>query len=345
MILVTLLKTVAPPRSPHQCGFLKLQSGGDFSLVERVGRNIPPYAILSHTWGENDEEVTFKDLLEDKGEEKAGYAKLRFCAKQAARDGLEYFWVDTACIDKSSSAELSEAINSMFCWYQNAVKCYAYLSDVSTTGRARSVPFPNSRWFTRGWTLQELLAPKSVEFFSVEGNLLGDKVTLTHEVTMTTGISVDALQGRRPVSRFGVEERMLWAAKRETTREEDFAYSLLGIFDIHMPLIYGEGRKNALRRLQKVVEEFSTTTADTLSQVVQHRNTIQEAQPTYYIPFPRNRYFVGRSKELGELKQRLIADHDCQTMSIVGLGGTGKTQVALQFTYMVKESCPQFSIF
>lgn len=96
---------------------LKLREDGEFILVERAGRNIPPYAILSHTWGADEEEVSFKDLIEGRGKNKAGYRKLRFCGEQAAKDALHFFWVDTCCIDKSSSSELSEAINSMFRWY------------------------------------------------------------------------------------------------------------------------------------------------------------------------------------------------------------------------------------
>jgi hypothetical protein len=233
---------------------LNLHDDGEFSLTEFVGENIPRYAILSHTWGADGEEVTFKDLMKGTGTSKAGYHKIRFCGEQAAADGLQYFWVDTCCIDKSSSAEISEAINSMFRWYHDAAKCYVYLSDVSIGGSTWEPAFQKSRWFTRGWTLQELIAPPSVEFFSVEGERLGDKKLLERQIHEITGITTRALQGD-PLSHFSVNERMSWAAKRETKREEDAAYSLLGIFNIHMPLIYGEGRKKALVRLRKEIEE------------------------------------------------------------------------------------------
>ena len=198
------------------------------------------------------------------GETKTGYRKIRFCGKQAANDGLQFFWADTCCIDKSSSAELSEAINSMFRWYHNVTKCYVFLSDVSVRCAARSdlatqetsePAFQQSRWFTRGWTLQELLAPTSVDFFSAEGERLGAKDSFVQEIHNITGISIQALQGH-PLTNFSVDERMSWAEKRETKREEDAVYSLLGIFDIYMPLIYGEGRKRALRRLQKEIREY-----------------------------------------------------------------------------------------
>jgi Heterokaryon incompatibility protein (HET) len=242
---------------------LRLEDDGEFSPVEFFGKNIPHYAILSHTWGADYEEVTFKDIVKGKGKSKAGYAKIRFCGKQAAKDDLQYFWVDTCCIDKSSSTELSEAINSMFRWYQNAAKCYVYLSDVSIGGSVGNdlssqqtwkPAFQGSRWFNRGWTLQELVAPTSVEFYSVEGERLGYKDLLVQEIHEITGIAVRALQGSA-LSGFSVDERMLWAAGRETTREEDAAYSLLGIFDIHMPLLYGEGQEKALIRLQKEIKE------------------------------------------------------------------------------------------
>jgi len=242
---------------------LRLEDDGEFSLVEFAGKNVPPYAVLSHTWGADDKEVAFKDLENGAGKSKTGYSKVHFCGKQAAKDGLQFFWVDTCCIDKSSSAELSEAINSMFRWYHYAAKCYVYLSDVSVSGsggsglssqRTWKPAFRHSRWFTRGWTLQELLAPTSVEFFSAEGERLGNKVSLVQEIHDTTGISIQALQGS-PLSQFSVNERMSWAERRETKREEDAAYCLLGIFDIHMPLIYGEGREKALIRLQKEIKE------------------------------------------------------------------------------------------
>jgi hypothetical protein len=240
---------------------LQLKTNGEFVLTEDLISNIPPYAILSHTWGNDNEEVTFKDLAEGPRSTKTGYRKIQFCAEQAARDGLQYFWVDTCCIDKSNNTELSEAINSMFRWYRNAAKCYVYLSDVSTSEHNQNnlspqsweAAFRKSRWFTRGWTLQELIAPPSVEFFSKECKRLGDRKSLERQVHEVTGLAVRALQGGA-LFEFSIAERMSWAEKRETKREEDKAYSLLGIFDICMPLIYGEGIENAFRRLHKEIE-------------------------------------------------------------------------------------------
>jgi Heterokaryon incompatibility protein (HET) len=240
---------------------LEYNNEGDFRLTDSFGDETPQYAILSHTWGAG--EVTFKDLVDDTGKGKAGYRKIQFCGQQARRDGLKYFWVDTCCIDKSNSTELAKAINSMFRWYRNATKCYVYLSDVYAEKQKTSDPssdrtsesaFQRSRWFTRGWTLQELLAPCSVEFFSQEGKLLGDKKSLERQIHERTGIAVAALQGT-PLSHFGVDERLSWAANRQTTCEEDGAYSLLGIFNVFMSLIYGEGRDNAFIRLRNKIDK------------------------------------------------------------------------------------------
>ena len=240
---------------------LKSNDGDGFSLVDFFCDDIPEYAILSHRWGA--EEVTFADLKSSTGRSKAGYRKIQFCGEQAMRDGLQYFWVDTCCIDKTSSSELTEAINSMFRWYQDSTKCYVYLPDVprrrDRNGKAKEPwesTFRKSTWFTRGWTLQELIAPKSLGFFSEEEELLGDKISLEREISETTGIPVKALRGD-PLSDFSVTERMLWAESRDTTRKEDMAYSLLGIFDVHMPLIYGEGKEKALKRLRDEIEKAS----------------------------------------------------------------------------------------
>jgi len=239
---------------------LQYNNDGEVSLTTFFADKIPQkYAILSHTW--EAEEVTFEDLQNGTGTKKAGYNKIRFCGEQARRDGLQYFWVDTCCIDKSSSAELSEAINSMFRWYRESTKCYVYLLDVlrtavNTDDLAWESAFRKSRWFTRGWTLQELIAPISVEFFSKEGELLGDKSTLEQHVCEITGIPAKALQGS-PLPNFSIAERMSWAEQRKTTCEEDKAYSLLGIFDISIPVIYGEGREKALKRLREEIDKAS----------------------------------------------------------------------------------------
>ena len=240
--------------------FLESDGNGDFCLTKDLIRDIPAYAILSHTWGDDNQEVTYEDLAEGLGKSKAGYQKIRFCGEQAAKDGLRYFWVDTCCIDKTNAVELQMSINSMFKWYKNAVKCYVYLSDVSIledklendSNLDVQSGFRTARWFTRGWTLQELLAPSSVEFFSTNYKRLGDKLSLERLIHEITGIPVEALQGY-DLTTFSIDERVSWVAKRETKHEEDIAYSLFGFFGIFLPLLYGEGRENAFRRLREEV--------------------------------------------------------------------------------------------
>jgi WD40 repeat protein len=242
--------------------FLKFNDDGEPSLIERDSTNIPPaYGILSHTWGADIDEVTYDDLRSgsDIHKQKPGYDKIRFCARRADEDGLRYFWIDTCSINKANFTELSEAINSMFKYYHQATRCYVYLSDVpdpkDPTSTAESA-FPRSRWFKRGWTLQELLAPSSLQFFSRAGELLGSKESRAQQIHQMTGIDVEALQGY-PLTKFSIEKRISWATRRETKIEEDAAYSLLGIFDVHMTLIYGEGRQKAFHRLYRKVQKSS----------------------------------------------------------------------------------------
>ncbi|KAF1967249.1 HET-domain-containing protein, partial [Bimuria novae-zelandiae CBS 107.79] len=243
---------------------LKLSGNGEISFTKNIldENKIPRYAILSHTWQE-DQEVTFDEFSNDESKSKAGYDKLRFCAEQAKFDGLEYFWVDTCCINKADAVEVQDAINSMFRWYQKASQCYVYLADVSIKKREADYEnfqytwepsFRQSRWFTRGWTLQELLAPHSVKFFSKEGTRLGDKKSLERQIHEITGIPRRVLQGA-PLHDFSKEHRLSWSEGRHTTRKEDRAYSMLGIFGIFMVPNYGEGEENALRRLHKEIME------------------------------------------------------------------------------------------
>jgi hypothetical protein len=262
---------------------LRIEDDEGFSLVEHFGNSIPPYAILSHTWGEDHEEVTFRDLMGATGKSKAGYRKLIFGRKQAAIDNLRHFWIDTCCIDKSSSAELSEAINSMYAWYRGSTVCYAYLWDVvdkmshgtedsdqdfrqdlnpisfrSATNARENVynlgNWTKSRWFSRGWTLQELIAPKVVEFYSREWGLIGTKIAQSECISRRTAIPERILHGDILHS-CSVAQRMSWASQRDTKREEDKAYCLLGIFGMNMPLIYGEGKQSFLRLQLAILDQ------------------------------------------------------------------------------------------
>ncbi|OQV09550.1 hypothetical protein CLAIMM_13658, partial [Cladophialophora immunda] len=325
---------------------LKFDGDGQLSLTKDLIDDIPHYAILSHTWGADDEEVTFNDLKDGSGKRKAGYEKIRFCGDQARKDKLEYFWVDTCCIDKANHAELAEAIISMYAWYRDAEKCYVYLSDVSVgvvdknrqPEQIWEAEFRKSRWFTRGWTLQELLAPKSVEFFARGGAWLGDKHTLQRLIHKTTEIPLTALRGV-PLLTFSVEERMRWTAKRNTKRKEDKAYCLLGIFNVFMPPMYGEG-ENAFIRLQSEIDKLSGSKVDS-NKVPRAR----DARPVWHIPFSQTSEFIGRTYQLQHLKQMVEEFGRSQIVSILGLGGVGKSRLALELVYQIRSEHPQYSHF
>lgn len=224
--------------------------------------HLPPYAILSHTWSQKaEDEVTLQDMEDGTAARKAGYAKIEFCMRQAEKDDMEHCWVDTCCIDKKDLPELAESIVSMFRWYRIARKCYVYLSDVGSMDPARNKSdrqseFEASRWFRRGWTLQELLAPTGVVFYDNNGTEVGTKESLLSEISTATRIPVEALQATS-FADFSVVERFSWQDRRQTAKPEDLVYSLLGLFDVSMPIIYGEGYSKARQRLE---EEISKAT-------------------------------------------------------------------------------------
>jgi len=220
-----------------------------------TGPIFPSYAILSHTW--EGEEVSFQEFVAASPAtlSKKGYYKIQKTCEIATRRGLGYAWVDTCCIDKSSSAELSESINSMFQWYEEAHFCIAFLSDMPSQGSIDD-HLPKCRWFTRGWTLQELIAPQTVHFFNEDWGWVGRKHELRDIIHSITGISAPLLARDMNLQDFSIAERMSWAANRQTTRLEDIAYCLLGIFDIRMPLLYGEGAKAFHRLQEEIVKSF-----------------------------------------------------------------------------------------
>jgi hypothetical protein len=258
---------------------------GGYRLTEFYNEgDVPPYAILSHRCLQPDAaEPTFNDLREGLGQEKLGYQKIEFCGEQAERDGIEYFWVDTCCINKESHNEHQYALRSMFHWYRRSEKCYVYLNDVRGSDtpiipRSWDSEFYKSSWFTRGWTLQELLAPRSVEFFTYEGARLGSKILLAEQISEITRIPAEALNGRT-LSQFSREERFGWSQSRETTIPEDRAYSLLGIFGVDMPIAYGEGAGGAIRRLEEAIERRNICIRDIrLSDPRDDKKRIEEAK-------------------------------------------------------------------
>jgi tetratricopeptide (TPR) repeat protein len=307
---------------------LHLDPSGRLVLTDFRNQSIPPYAILSHRWGDPDSEVLFEDLESNAYQEKDGYRKIEFCAKQAAQDQLKYFWIDTCCIDKWNLRELLSSINSMFRWYKNAARCYVFLSDVSvSTTHDQSdwkESFEKSKWFCRGWTLQELVAPISVEFYSCEGQRIGDKTSLEQLVHDVTSIPLAVLRNCF-LDQFTVSERMQWAKNRKTTEEEDIVYCLLGILDVSMPVSYGEGKEKALGRLLAEVGEANSAPS--------------------IIPFSQNNRFVGRESQLAQLEAKLYCDKQTTTFAIVGPGGTGKSQLALELAYRTRQNNHNCSVF
>lgn len=187
-----------------------------------------------------------------------GFEKLRGFCDTASSYGYRYAWTDTCCINKESSAELTEAINSMHQWYGEGEVCYAFISDVDagsfdTYSLERQIN--SSRWFTRGWTLQELLAPKRLIFFDKNWRAFGTRSELADLLSRRTGIPTKVLTGRWPLSHYSIAQRMSWAAERVTKRVEDLAYCLMGIFDVNMSLLYGEGSKAFLRLQKEIIEQ------------------------------------------------------------------------------------------
>ncbi|KAI6159008.1 heterokaryon incompatibility protein-domain-containing protein [Pisolithus thermaeus] len=247
-------------------------SDAEREVLQELDDKTTSYAIVSHRWGV-DSEVTYKEMtglmkMEERRRneirKRTGYQKIIESCKQAKQDGYEWLWIDTCCIDKRSSSELSEAINSMYRWYQNAQVCYAYLNDVDETvfpTKQDNSKFDQSNgwpeWFMRGWTLQELIAPKQIEFFNKDWVFIGNKWRLAPMLENITGIPCEILRDGLGVMRLSVAQIMSWAANRKTTRMEDRAYSLMGLFGVNMPMLYGEGKK-AFQRLQLEIIRTST---------------------------------------------------------------------------------------
>lgn len=227
-------------------------------VLENTGPAIPPYAILSHTW--ETEEITHQEMSDINGQsshpatQKSGYLKIRGACQEALSRDLYYVWVDTCCIDQTSSADLSEAINSMFSWYRRAQVCFAYLSDLPPNVHA-DMFLPQCRWFERGWTLQELLAPSTVLFYNNKWKYIGSKssASLRGLLSRITRIDEASLNNVGRLPALPIAQKMSWASYRKTTKPEDIAYSLMGIFGVNMPLLYGEGQENAFTRLQEEI--------------------------------------------------------------------------------------------
>ena len=227
------------------------------------------YAILSHTWA--GDEQTLQDVraigerCRSRGtnprDDPELSSKIRECCILAEKHGYRWVWIDSCCIDKTSSSELSEAINSMFRWYKEAEVCFAYLADVPSDCvlRKRSSAFRKSRWHTRGWTLQELIAPDFLIFLSAEWHELGNRADLSALLREITGVPSGVLAGDRQPAEYSVSRRMSWASRRKTTRVEDEAYSLMGLFGVNMPANYGEGKKAFIRLQYEIMQHDPDT--------------------------------------------------------------------------------------
>jgi hypothetical protein len=234
---------------------VRLLNTETLELEEFFENDVPPYAVLSHRWGK--QEISLQELVAGAEHEKDGYTKIEEFCSLARSEGYSHGWCDTCCIDKTSSAELSEAINSMYRWYEESEVCYAYLADVGKKAcwGNGAESFRKSVWFTRGWTLQELLAPNEVVFFTKEWIRLGTKEELSDPIAAITAIPIPAIVAFIP-SEFCAAQKLSWAANRTTTRREDEAYCLLGVLGVHMSLLYGEGT-NAFRRIQEEVKPIT----------------------------------------------------------------------------------------
>ena len=289
---------------------MRLLHTKDLTFTEFFDSDIPKYAILSHRWGKD--EVSYKEMRKGTAQPGKGLSKIHACCKLAASQGLQWVWIDTCCIDKRSSAELSEAINSMWRWYAGAVECFAYLADVlsdyyegntnndngrveaaeseewgeSDTDEEPLVDFQASVWFTRGWTLQELLAPAVVIFYDRRWQKLGDKRSLRDGCSKATGIEGRFFHYYSDFERSttSVAMKMSWVSMRQTSRIEDLAYCLIGLFGVNMPLLYGEGH-NAFMRLQL---ELIKHTADDSIFAWTTEETFESLQHGLLAPSPRN---------------------------------------------------------
>jgi Heterokaryon incompatibility protein (HET) len=252
---------------------MRLLNTKSLKFSEFFDSNVPRYVILSHRWG--DREVTLQAFREQRIKSDS-VNQFRTCFQQlqhrepslwkiigacqvAESRSFEWIWIDVCCVDKSSSVELSEAMNSMFRWYAEAAECYAYLKDVEEGSNDRI--FEKSEWHTRGWTLQELLAPIELNFFECHWNPIGSRSELADKISNATGIDIGYLRGddfhhvRGDFFQASVAKRMSWLARRQTSRIEDIAYCMLGIFDVNMPVLYGEGKKAFMRLQLEIIKK------------------------------------------------------------------------------------------
>lgn len=318
-------------------------TSGDPVLEQVLDRDIEPdgdwnlpkvrYAVLSHRWEDN--EMSFDAIQSGPTSydtqsgpalyNKSGWFKIDSLCQQAALDGLHYAWADTACIDKRSSAELQEAINSMYRWYARAEVCYVYLSDVYADDFRNT--FKESKWFLRAWTLQELIAPPHVLFFDATWQLVGDKETLSELIADVTGISIEVLRGKKLLQQYSIAQRMSWAARRSATRIEDRAYSLLGMFDVNMPMLYGEGEKSFIRLQEEIIKASDDQSIFAWSGVQRGQPGLLALRPDVFL-------------QSGDIEQiQLRYGREPYTMNNRGLSMTMSLAPYLTDTYLASIRC------
>ncbi|KJX96484.1 hypothetical protein TI39_contig622g00004 [Zymoseptoria brevis] len=303
-------------------------------------RTLPRYAILSHAW--RDDEVTYQEMRDrpDRICAKQGFTKITAFAERALANEFQFVWVDTCCIDKTSSAELSEAINSMFRLYREASICYVYLDDVpSFTGDAAwDAALQASRWFTRGWTLQELIAPRELEFYATDWTCVGTKRDLGKAITARTGIPPSVMEDC-DFSKCSIAQRMSWAAGRSTSRREDAAYCLMGLFDVNMPMLYGEGNGAFLRLQQEIIKNSDDMSifawVDTSSPFSAYHGLLAHS-PSHFAQCGDIKFVRGKSNEPYHITNKGIRLHlalegrDCSAQELVArLPGVFKEHVEL----------------
>jgi len=216
-------------------------------MKEFYDSNTPPYIILSHRWQED--EITYQDFEINQGRQKGSYHKIEHLCQIAREKEIDWVWLDTCCIDKRNLTELSEAINSMYRRYQQSQLCVAYLSDVEDGYDQLN----SSTWFIRCWTLLELIAPSELQFYDRTWKYIGQKSDMCQQLSEITKIDEATLAGADP-RRCSIAQRMSWAAGRHATRMEDEAYSLLGLFDISMPMLYGDGKRAFISLQERIVQ-------------------------------------------------------------------------------------------
>ncbi|CAK1368378.1 unnamed protein product [Cercospora beticola] len=308
---------------------------------EQFYADAPAYAIASHRWAAA-AETSYQDVQKHRNTEKAGYKKVEGFVQYVKKHvpDVEWLWIDTCCIDQKYSAELSEAVNSMFKWYQKAVVCLAYLVDVSDSEDEEE--FRRSEWFRRGWTLQELIASRTVIFLTSDWQVIGHKGwdmgdakssrpmgrCLTQSVSQITGVPDGVLDDSRRLEAFSKEEKLRWVQGRNTTREEDMAYCLFGILDAPIGANYGEGAERARRRLLK---EIGLMDADAA-----------RPKPSMNVPFRREPGFIPRPTLAAQVEARLAP---AARVALVGLGGVGKSQLAIEHCYRVHTLRPDTWVF